>query len=174
MIINRHQSSSMIFNHHQWSSIIINHHQWSCHHHNEVWITVEIVNFSQNCEFQSKLWISVEISNFSTNSEIQLKLWISVEIVNFSRNCEGQSRFNQYLLELDWWEIGKISSRKYSFIKRTNPPSEIGLQPKWGLSGGHVWSSSRETINLWEFFFADIFSWDAEEVNLPNFITVAM
>ena len=76
MIINHHQSSSMIFNHHQWSSIIINHHQWSCHHHNEVWITVEIVNFSQNCEFQSKLWISVKIVNFSQNCEFQSKLWI--------------------------------------------------------------------------------------------------
>ena len=94
---------------------------------------------------------------FSWNCEFQLKLWISVQIVKFSRNCEGQSRFNQFLLELDWWEIGKISSRKYSFIKRTNPSSENGLQPKWGLPGGNVWSSSRETINLGEFFLQTSF-----------------
>ena len=157
-----------------WNSVQIVNFSRNCEIQSQLWNSVEIVKFSWNCEFQLKLWNSVEIVKFRWNCEIQLKLWISVQIVKFSRNCEGQSRFNQYLLELDWWEIGKISSRKYSFIKRTNPLSEIGLQPKWGLSGGRVWSSSRETINLGEFFFADIFSWDAEEVNLPNFITVAM
>ena len=153
----------------------------NCEFQLKLWIAVQTANFSLNCEIQLKIRISVQIVNYSRNCEypveivnIQLKLWNSVQIVNFSPNCEGQSRFNQFLFELDWWEIGKISSRKYSFIKRTNPSSENGLQPKWGLPGGNVWSSSRETINLGEFFFADIFSWDAEEVNLSNFITVTM
>ena len=118
----------------------------NCEFQSKLWNSVEIVNFSQNCEFQSKLWISVEILNFSTNSEIQSKLLISVEIENFSQNCEFQLKIVNFspsceFLSKLWRSVKiqsipfgvglmrnrKISSRKYSFIKRTNPPSEIGL-----------------------------------------------
>ena len=113
----------------------------NCAFQSKLWISVKIVNFSQNCEFQSKLWISVTIVNFSWNFEFQYKLWNLVEIIYFSWNCEFQSKlWRSVKIQSIPFGVGlmrnrKIGSRKYSFIKRTNAPSENGLQPKWGLPG---------------------------------------
>ena len=74
----------------------------------------------------------------------------------------------------DWDEIRKHSCRKYNIILWTNPTCENGLQLKWGLGGWHVWSSSSATVTLWEFFLADILSWDMYEVNLPQYVNAVV
>ena len=66
---------------------------------------------------------------------------------SYCLNAKMASSWNE-----DWEEIRNHCSRKYNITLWTNPTCENGLQPKWGLGGGHVWPSSSSIVTLWEFF----------------------
>ena len=79
-------------------------------------------------------------------------------------------------LQSKWGLRGNLKGcfRKYDFTFGTNPTVENGLKPKWGLRGWHIWSSSWATVTVGDFFVADMALWDMYEVNLSQYVAVAM
>ena len=130
------------------------------------------MKFSWNCEIQFKLWISVQIVNFSLNCDFQSTLWISVEIVKFSRNCEGHPRFNQFLLELVWWEIGKSALANTDSLKEQMHQVKMASSRNEDCLGDEVriaWVTQmpryRSTGWSWKVVIGVRWSWDVEELN---------